>query len=183
MHRDLRLILLKRLVNIPLRIVDRLLPEPKTARYPQTKMLNGMCVRMLKVYCLDCFQGTFGVKPDGNFHRLLKVGWKVLARICEDDPYYRKWVGLAVLLAADALVKLDKDPEVLKRQVKEMWHMNLDNLSNEFAAEFAEDLAELVMCDYLSNLARLEVGSLARLEVGGPASLDQTKRIGGEKKI
>jgi hypothetical protein len=167
MHRDLRLILLKRLVNIPLRIVDRLLPEPKPARYPQTKMLNGMYVRMLKVYCLDCFQGTFGAKPDGNFHRLLKVGWKVLARICEDDPYYRKWVGLAVLLAADALVKLDKDPEVLKRQVKEMWHMNLDNLSNEFAAEFAEDLAELVMCDYLGNLARLEVG--------GPASLDQTK--------
>jgi hypothetical protein len=44
-----------------------------------------------------------------------------------------------------------------------------------FAAEFADDLAELVLCDYLGNLARMEVG--------GPASLDQTKKIGGEKKI
>jgi hypothetical protein len=176
MHRDLRLILLKRLVNIPLRIVDRLLLEPKAAKYPQTKMLNGMYARMLKVYCLDCFQGTFGAKPDGNFHRLLKVGWKVLARICEDDPYYRKWVGLAVLLCSDEFAKMDKDPEVLKRQVKEMWHMNIDSLSDGFAAEFADDLAELVLCDYLCNLARVEVG--------GPASLDQTKkRIGGEKKI
>jgi hypothetical protein len=175
MHRDLRLILLKRLVNIPLRIVDKLLPEPKTAKYPQTKMLNGMHARMLKVYCLDCFQGTFGAKPDGNFHRLLKVGWKVLARICEDDPYYRKWVGLAVLLAAEEFANMDRSPEVLKRQIKEMWHMNLDNLSEKFAAGFADDLAELVLCDYLCNLARVEVGS--------PASLDQTRKEGGENRI
>jgi len=170
MHRDLRLILLKRLVNFPLRIVDKLLPEPKAAKYPQTRMLRRMNARMLKVYRLDCFQGTFGKKPDGNFHRLLRVGFKVLARICEDDPYYRKWVGLVMLLAADEFEGREKDPQVLKRQIKEMWHMDLDALPDEFMAEFVDDFAELALCDYLGNLARMEVGA--------PASLDQ-KKIGG----
>jgi len=36
MHRDLRLILLKRLVNVPLRLVDLLLPEPKTVEVSVT---------------------------------------------------------------------------------------------------------------------------------------------------
>jgi len=170
MHRDLRLILLKRLVNFPLRIVDKLLPEPKAAKYPQTRMLRRMNARMLKVYRLDCFQGTFGKKPDGNFHRLLRVGFKVLARICEDDPYYRKWVGLVMLLAADEWAGREKDPQRLKRQIREMWHMDLDALPDEFMAEFVDDFAELALCDYLGNLARMEVGA--------PASLDQ-KKIGG----
>jgi hypothetical protein len=167
MHRDLRLILLKRFVNVPLRIVDKLLPFPESLEFPQTQMLGRMNARMLKVYRLDCFQGTFGKQPDGNFHRLLTVGYKVLARICEDDPYYRKWVGLVTLLAADEFEAMEKDPQVLKRQIKEMLHMDLDVLPDEFIGEFVDDFAELALCDYLGNLARMEVGA--------PASLDQKK--------
>ena len=165
MHRDLRLILLKRLVNVPLRIVDLLLPEPDAGKFPQTRMLQQVYDRMFKVYRLDCLQGTFGKQPDRNFERLLRVSRKVLAQLSEDDPYYRKWVGLAMLLAADEFKAMDKDPQRLKRQIREMWHMNLDSLSDEFVAEFVDDFAELALCDYLGNLARLEVGA--------PASLDQ----------
>jgi len=165
MHRDLRLILLKRLVNVPLRIVDLLLPDPDAGKFPQTRMLQQVYDRMFKVYRLDCLQGTFGKQPDRNFERLLRVSRKVLAQLSEDDPYYRKWVGLAMLLAADEFKAMDKDPQRLKRQIREMWHMNLDSLSDEFVAEFVDDFAELALCDYLGNLARLEVGA--------PASLDQ----------
>lgn len=167
MHLDLRLILLKRLVNVPLMIVDKLLPFPENAEFPQTQMLGRMNARMLKVYRLDCFQGTFGRLPDGNFHRLLRVSYKILARICEDDPYYRKWIGLVMLLAADEFEAMEKDPQRLKRQIKEMWHMDLDALRDEFMAEFVDDFAELALCDYLGNLARMEVGA--------PASLDRKK--------
>jgi len=166
MHRDLRLILLKRLVNVPLMLVDLLLPEPKTGKFPQTQMLGRMNARMLKVYHLDCLQGTFGKQPDGNFERLLRVGFKVLARISEDDPYYRKWVGLVMLLAADEWAGREKDPQRLKRQIKEMWHMDIDCLPDELIAAHVDDFAEDALCDFLGNLARVEVGDI-------PSFLDQ----------
>jgi hypothetical protein len=165
MHRDLRLILLKRFVNVPLRIVDKLLPFPESLEFPQTQMLGRMNARMLKVYRLDCFQGTFGKEPDGNFARLLRVGFKVLARISEDDPYYRKWVGLSMLLAADEWANREKDPQRLKQLIRDQWHMNIDFLSDELIVANVDDFAEDALCDFLGNLARLEVGV--------PASLDQ----------
>ena len=172
MHRDLRLILLKRLVNVPLKIVDKLLPFPESAKFPQTQMFERIFARMFKVYRLDCLQGTFSIGrdlknlPDGNFERLLRVGFKVLSRISEDDPYYRKWVGLSMLLAADEWASREKDPQRLKRQIKEMWHMDIDCLPDELIAENVDDFAEDALCDFLGNLARMEVGDI-------PSFLDQ----------
>ena len=107
MNRNLRLILLKQLVNIPLRLADHLLPEPESSKFPQTQMLQRIYQRMFKVYRLDCLQLTFSKGrdpanlPDGNFERFLNVTRKILVRLSEDDPYYRKWVGLFLLLAAE----------------------------------------------------------------------------------
>jgi len=174
MNRDLRLILLKRLVNIPLRFVDLLLPnETEEVNFPQTRMLHQIYARMFKVYRLDCLQGTFGKKPDGNFERLLRVSRKILVRLSEDDPYYRKWVGLGMLLAADEWAAREKDPQQLKRWIREQWHMNIDCLPDELIASHIDDFAEDALCDFLGNLARMEVGN--------PASLDQIK-IGGIKQ-
>jgi hypothetical protein len=166
MNRDLRLILLKRLVNIPVRLLYLLLPsEPEVLNFPQTKMLQQLYARMFKVYRLDCLQGTFGKQPDRNFERLLRVSCKIFVLISEDDPYYRKWVGLGFLLAADEWAGREKDPKLLKRWIKEMWHMDIDFLPDELIAAYVDDFSEDTMCDFLGNLARMEVG--------GPASLDQ----------
>ena len=174
MNRDLRLILLKRLVNVPLRLVDLLLPnETEEVNFPQTRMLHQIYMRMFKVYRLDCLQGTFGKKPDGNFERLLRVSRKILVRLSEDDPYYRKWVGLGMLLAADEWAGREKDPQRLKCWIREQWHMNIDCLPDELIAANVDDFAEDALCDFLGNLARMEVGN--------PASLDQIK-IGGIKQ-
>ena len=170
MHRDLRMILLKRLVNYPLRLVDLLLPESAAGEFPQTTMLQQVYARMFKVYRLDCAQGTFGKIPDGNFERLLRVSRKVLVRLSEDDPYYRKWVGLSLLLASDAWATREKDPQRLKSWIKEQWSMDIDCLPDELIAAHVNDFAEDAYCDFLGNLARLEVGS--------PASLVQ-KNVGG----
>jgi hypothetical protein len=170
MHRDLRMILLKRLVNYPLRLVDLLLPELAAGEFPQTTMLQQVYARMFKVYGLDCIQGTFGKIPDGNFERLLRVSRKVLVRLSEDDPYYRKWVGLSMLLASDAWATREKDPQRLKYWIKRMWSMDIDCLPDELVAAYVDDFAEDALCDFLGNLARMEVGS--------PASLDQ-KIVGG----
>jgi hypothetical protein len=164
MHRDLRMILLKRLVNYPLRLVGLLLPEPpKKPKFPQSEMLQQVYDRMFKVYRLDVAQGTFSVggdprnRPDGNFERLLRVSRKVLLRLSEDDPYYRKWVGLFMLLASDAWAAREKDPQRLKYWIKTMWHMDIGCLPDELVARYADDFAEDALCDFLGNLSRMEV--------------------------
>ena len=173
MNRNLRLILLKQLVNIPLRLSDHLLPEPESSKFPQTQMLHQIYQRMFKVYRLDCLQLTFSKgrdpanPPDGNFERLLKVSFKILSRISEDDPYYRKWVGLFLLLAAQEWESRPKDPRRLKRLIKEQWHMDIDCLSDDLILSNVDDFAEDALCDYLGNLARMEVRDSL-------ASLDQT---------
>ena len=177
MHRDLRMILLKRLVNYPLRLVDLLLPsEPEFTHFPQSRMLQQVYARMFKVYRLDCAQGTFSVgcdprnSPDGNFERLLRVSRKVLVRLSDDDPYYRKWVGLCFLLASDAWAAREKDPQRLKSWIKDQWSMDIDCLPDELVAAYADDFAEDAYCDFLGNLARMEVGSpafLVQKNVGG----------------
>ena len=176
MNRDLRLILLKKLVNIPLCLVDLLLPsEPRFVRFPQTQMLQHMYTHLSKVYRLDCLQGTFGKQPDGNFERLLRATRKILVGLSEDDPYYRKWVGLAFLLAADEWSAREKDPQQLKRLIKEQWHMNIDSLPDELIASDVDDFAEDAYCDFLGHLARKEVGEI-------PAFLDH-EIFGGIKQI
>ena len=169
MHRDLRLILLKRLVNFPLRLVDLLVPEPPAGKFPQSRMMQHVYERMFRVYRLDCLQGTFSVgrdprnSPDGNFERLLRVSRKILVRLSEDDPYYRKWVGLAMLLCSDEWAGREKDPQQLKRWIKEMWHMDISCLPDELIAAYVDDFAEDALCDFLGNLARKEVGIPASL--------------------
>ena len=133
-------------------------------------MLLQIYDRMMKAYRLDCVQGTFGARPDGNFLRFLRVSVKVLVRISEDDRYYRAWVGLAVVLAEAEYAAFDRDPQMLKRLIKMQWLLDLDSVPDEHVAEFVDDFVEMALCDYLGNLARMEVGA--------PASLDQ-KMIGG----
>ena len=171
MNRDLQLILLKRLVNVPLRFVDRIVLEPDSGKFPQTQMMQRIYAHLFKVYRLDCLQGTFGKHPDGNFERLLRVSRKVLVRLSEEDPYYRKWVGLAFLLAANEWGNREKDPKQLKRLIKEQWHMNIDFLSDDLIAFCVDDFSEDALCDFLGNLSRKKVGEI-------PAFLDQIE-IGG----
>jgi hypothetical protein len=76
LNREFKLWFLKLVVNVPMLVLDRFLGFPKKPEYPQTKMLLRTYRQMMKVYRLDCLQGVFGVKPDGNFERLLRVPLK-----------------------------------------------------------------------------------------------------------
>lgn len=111
---------------------------------------------MEKTYRLDCVQGAFGSKPDGNFERLLRVSTKILAQISEDDRYYRAWVGLAMLLVENELSAMNKEPETLKRSIKKQCLMDLDFIPNAHVAEETSDFVEMALCDYLGNLSRME---------------------------
>jgi hypothetical protein len=138
-----------------MRVLDRFLCFPKQPKYPQTKMLLSTYSQMMKVYRLDCAQGVFGVKPDGNFERLLRVSSKILLNVSESDRYYRAWLGLAFVLAREEyLAELAKsEPADLIFEIKRQWLSDLSFLKEKQIKSDLEGFYEYALCNYLGNLA------------------------------
>jgi hypothetical protein len=149
MNPELRMKLLKTAVNIPLRLLSKVVscPEP---RFPQTQLLLRVQSRLLQVYRLECAQGVFDV-PDGNFGRLLRVTQTVLTQLADDDRYYRQWLGLFMILCAEEYQRFARDisPADIKRLCQEQWDISPNMLSDNLLAEFREEFAKDVLCYYL----------------------------------
>jgi hypothetical protein len=158
LNREFKLWFLKLVVNVPMRVMDRFLCFPKP-RYPQSKMLLRTYGQMMKVYRLDCMQGVFGVKPDGNFERLLRVSVKVLANVSESDRYYRAWLGLAFVLAKEQyFAQLEKStPKELVYEIKRQWLSDLSFLQERQIEFDLEGFYQYAICNYLGNLAHRQV--------------------------
>jgi hypothetical protein len=157
---DLKLRFFKYLINIPLKIIDKLVSFPRAPHYAQTVMVMDTYATLKKVYAFEVAGGTFkekNGKADGNFERMITVSAKILAQVCERDRYYRSWVGLAFLLAAQegARFTAKADPEDLKRLIREQWLLDFDFLPNSDVLAFRTQLAELALCAHLGNLARM----------------------------
>jgi hypothetical protein len=159
LNREFRLWFLKLLVNWPMRVLDRLLKFPYQTEFPQSRMMMNVYGKMMKTYQLDCIQGVFGSKPDRNFERLLRVSAKVLINISESDRYYRAWLGLAFVLAREEyLAQLARfEPEDLIFEIKRQWLSDLSFLSERQINSDLQDFYEYAICNYLGNLARLQV--------------------------
>lgn len=156
MNRELRMIFLKALVNVPLRIVDKIVPEPQSAAYPQTQLLLRTYNRMLKVYERDCQQGFFDAKPDGNFERLLRVSWKVLSKLSEDDRYYRAWLGFAFILAHDEIMHSGYSVKELKNFIRDHWGLDIEFLPDAYVNANKEEFLELALTNCLSNAVDMQ---------------------------
>jgi hypothetical protein len=168
LDREFRLRFLKLLVNLPVRLLDRFLRFPAKTEFPQSQMLLNTYEKMMKTYQLDCMQGVFGVKPDRNFERLLRVSAKVLVGISESDRYYRAWLGLAFVLAREEyLVQLARsEPADLVFEIKRQWLSDLSFLSEKQIAFDFTGFYEYAICNYLSNLAHRQV-TYEKMEIGG----------------
>ncbi len=180
MHRDLKLHFLKQLVNWPVRVLDRFLTFPREAEFPQTKMLLHAYASMVKMYGYDVAAGSFTEKnglPDGNFERLLRVSVKVLARVSEDDRYYRAWLGFIFILAESEYERFVSKvtPDELRKFCQRQWLYDLRLIPDAVLLESKRDFAEVVLCDYLGNLARLDTNLFG---IPGKTSLKK-----GGKKI
>ena len=159
MNANLRLHLLKQMLNFPVRILDRFLPE-RTASFPQTLIMESMFKRMFQAYHLEVSQGVFKeigkFEGDGNFLRMLNVSRKLLLAIGEDDRYYREWIGLLILLAsqeyADWLSKVT--PAEIKFWCRAQWYVSPDCLSDEALSQVKDKIAPDVLAYYLHILAR-----------------------------
>jgi hypothetical protein len=151
MNPELRMKLLKTAVNVPLRVLSRVVscPEP---HFPQTQLLARVNARLMLVYRLECKQGIFDL-PDGNFERLLRVTHALLARLAEDDRYYRQWLGLFMILCAEEYQRFASEisPAEIKRLCQEQWEIAPNMLSDNLLAEFREEFARDVLCYYLHS--------------------------------
>ena len=158
MNREFKLWFLKLTVNLPMRLLDRFLCFPKPV-YPQSKMLLHTYKQMMKVYRLDCVQGVFGVEPDGNFERVLRVSSKILMNISEKDRYYRAWVGLVYVLAMEEYFDqlATAEPKALVFEIKRQWLSDLSFLPDRVVELDLEGFLEYALCNYLGNLARKQV--------------------------
>ena len=159
MNREFRLWFLKLLVNWPVRFLDRFLKFPAKTEFPQSKMLLDVYGTMMKTYRLDCLQGVFGVVPDRNFERLLRVSAKVLMGVSESDRYYRAWLGLAFLLAKEEyLLELERAVSAdLVFEIKRQWLSDLSFLKEKQIESDLEGFLEYALCNYLGNLAHKQV--------------------------
>ena len=155
MNREFKLWFLKLLVNVPMRVLDRFLIFPKKPKYPQTKMLLHTYGQLIKTYRLDCIQGVFGSKPDGNFECLLRTSTKLLCNLSESDRYYRAWLGLAYVLAKNEYFNQleTTEPTDLVFEIKRQWLSDLSFLPKEAIESDLEGFFEYALCNYLSNLA------------------------------
>ncbi len=161
MHVDLRLRLLKTLVNFPLRVLDRFLTDP-APRNPQTVIFGRVFERMFKAYSLEVAQGVFqeadGRAADGNFLRLLRVMQKLTTSIADEDRYYREWLGLLIVLCHEEYVRyLDEvSPSEIKRLCHEQWSVSPSALSDRFIASLKPEFVPDVLTYYLHTLSKPE---------------------------
>jgi hypothetical protein len=159
MNSNLRLHLLKQMLNFPVRLLDRFLPE-RTASFPQTLIMESMFKRMFQAYHLEVSQGVFKeigkFEGDGNFLRMLNVSRKLLLAISEDDRYYREWVGLLIILASEEyqswLAKVT--PAEIKFWCRAQWYVSPDCLSDEALSQVKDKIAPDVLAYYLHILSR-----------------------------
>ena len=166
LNREFRLWFLKLLVNVPMRFLDRFLKFPAKAEFPQTRMLLNVYETAMRTYQMDCIQGVFGAKPDGNMERLLRVGAKVAVGVSEHDRYYRAWLGLAFILAHEEYLAQVKrmDPADLLFEIKRQWLSDLSFLSKKQIMYDYSGFFEYAICNYLSNLAHKQI-TLEKMEV------------------
>ncbi len=159
MNREFKLWFLKLVVNVPMRVLDRFLIFPKKPKYPQTKMLLHTYSQLIKTYRLDCIQGVFGSKPDGNFECLLRTSTKMLCNLSESDRYYRAWLGLTYVLAMEEYFdRLEAaEPQDLVFEIKRQWLSDLSFLPDKLVESDLEGFLEYALCNYLGNLARKQV--------------------------
>ena len=91
--------------------------------------------------------------------RLLRVGAKVAVGVSEHDRYYRAWLGLAFLLAAEEYENQFErmKPADLVFEIRRQWLSDLSFLSEKQIRSDLNGFYDYAICNYLSNLAHKQV--------------------------
>jgi len=182
----LKLHLVKRFVNIAVRILNRAVPSMK-ATYPQTKALAEIYSSMYKAFSVETYCGRFddvsfqkiASLKDKNFLHVLELSEKLLMYLAESDRYYRAWLGLSLLLAETQVKQATSslDYEATLQSIRGQWDYPLQT-SFIPREHFDAHRREFLEIDYTFGLT-----DLARFKFGKPLFSNknsQTKQLGKE---
>ena len=146
----LKLHFLKQTINLATRVLDRFL-KPTDPTHPQTVMLQDLFRNFNRVLQTEKEAKRF---PDANFERLLRVAEKTLMYAAEEDRYYKSWLGLAFLLAAECS-KRSYDHlsfEEFCEEAKQHWQVEAPISLLVFNC-WKEDFYKIHLSDYLHTLS------------------------------
>lgn len=157
MDRWLKLHLFKTFLNGCVRILNLIVPRSKPT-WPQSKIVSNVYSRMYHAYAVEAYCGRFDDIPyqsprtvqDKNFLRTLQLSEKLLYYLAEMDRYYRQWLGLALLLAEDALkrARVNMTYEGFLDLVRAQWEFDMQGA---FPREFFEGHRDLFQKILLAN--------------------------------
>lgn len=156
MREELRMHLFKRLINLAVRFMLKLAPEPPPARYPSSKALQRTFDTLFAVYRIENEQHK--IYGDRNFGNLLLFSYRALMFLSEKDRYYRMWLAFIMLRIEEeiALERASMTLEELKRLQVEQWEIPIfDIVTPEHFIRFRKRLFEMVTANTLPNLVRL----------------------------
>lgn len=166
MRSELKLHLLKKLVNLAMRFSDRFLPDSRP-RYPQTRMLEDVFKDLFHVYELEVYQGMYDDVPyqtvqglkDRNFQHFLSVTRKLLLFVGENDRYYRAWIGLGFKLAKEEYVRAagELTQEEFVRSYLEQWELKFPRVHPGYFESNKSEFLDMILASYLPNLVRLKI--------------------------
>jgi len=161
---ELRLHLFKKVVNLCMRVFDRVLPEARS-RYPQSRMLEHLFQQLTNVYLLEVYCGRFDDVPqqsfanlkDRNFQHFLSAARKMLLFISDNDRYYRAWIGLAFIVAKEEYWRALKSlkQEEFRSNHLEMWEWTPLPVCDSYFEGSKSEFFEMMLSGHLSNLLRV----------------------------
>lgn len=103
--RDLKMHLLKQTINYVTPHVLSLCPNVQ-AKTPQSKLVLAVWARLEDALRKEA---SIDARDDKNLNKLLESTKRALVFLCENDKYYRRWLGLLMLLLAEETQKAIRD--------------------------------------------------------------------------
>ncbi|MCJ7423555.1 hypothetical protein MUP01_04715 [Candidatus Bathyarchaeota archaeon] len=148
--------LFKKLINIAVKFMLRLSPEPPEPRYPSSRALKRTFGTLFHVYRVE--NERHDIYGDRHFGNLLNFTFRALMFLSEKDRYYRMWLAFIMLRLHDEL-----DDEIaamtlddLKRLQLEQWELPIfDIVTQDHFNRNRRMLFEMVTANTLPNLVRL----------------------------
>ena len=165
-HKELKEHLIKKLINLCMYVIDKLVPEPM-ATFPQTRMAKHVFQHLFNAYCLEVWGGRFDDMPhqtlkrleDHNFLTFLSAARKILLYVGENDRYYRAWIGLAFVTVKEeyerALGSLSRDE--FTREYSRQWELDFKYIPESHFQLHKSEFLDMMLTAHLCNLLRMRI--------------------------
>lgn len=127
------------------------------AKTPQSELIQRVWGRLEAVVKREVETGCWN---DKNFSKLLEATKKGLIFLCENDRYYKRWLGLVSVFLVEEVLRekreftFDKALELSARPLM---------LTREEFERHRDSLFELYLCGYLYGLSMVSEGDVARI--------------------